>query len=140
MRDKQAAGTVCLPSLRVLTLRVAVSLLLAVVFDTAWMSLFIPLYRPSGPIVRALLWIAGPPVIAAGFALGLTLFRWNARPRWAEYLRCYVWPLVGCSAGAAITFPIGPMLIGFGMFALGTLAATIYEARLIFRGDGHRST
>jgi hypothetical protein len=131
--DEREAGRVNPATLRVLTLRIAVSLLLAAVFQAAWTSLFILLYRSSGSIVRAFLWIAGPPVIAAGFALGLTLFRWKAQPRWAEYLRCYVWPLAGSATGAVAGSPIGPMFAGFGMFALGTLAVTIYEVRLVLR-------
>ncbi len=127
-------------SLRTLALRVAVSLLLAGVFYLAWMSVFILTYHSAGPGVRAFLWIAGPPVVAAGFALGLMLFRWKARRRRIEFLRCYIWPLVGCAIGTAVVFPFGPMLIVFGIFILGTLAVTIYEGRLMIRSDpGTRS-
>jgi uncharacterized membrane protein len=111
-------------------LRVAVSLLSAGVFHTAWMAVFIAMHRSAGPVTRTLLWLGAPVVTGAGFAFGLTLFRWRLRPRGSQFLRNYAWPLLGCAVGAAVVFPFGPMLIVFGMFAVGTLAVIIGEAWL----------
>jgi len=41
------------------------------------------------------------------------------------------------AVGAAAVFPFGPMLIVFGMFAVGTLAVTIREGWLFAGGYGH---
>lgn len=120
-------------SLWYLSLRVAVSPPWAAVFYTAWMGAFITWSPSAGPITRALLWLAAPVVTAAGFALGLTLFRWRVRPRGVQFLRSYAFPLLGCAVGAAVVYPFGPMLVVFGMFVVGTLAVTIREAWLVGR-------
>lgn len=124
-------------SLWYLSLRVALSLLWACVFYTAWMGAFIAWSRSVGLVTRALLWVAAPLLTAAGFAFGLTLSRWRVRPLGAQFTRNYAWPLLGCAVGAAVVYPFGPMLIVFGMFAAGTMAVAIREAWLLRPGRNH---
>ncbi|NQT15123.1 MAG: hypothetical protein HQ582_20365, partial [Planctomycetes bacterium] len=46
-------------------------------------------------------------------------------------LRLWLWPLIGCSVGAAVVFWFGPMLIVFGMFVVGTVSVALREVLLL---------
>ena len=50
--------------------------------------------------------------------------------RKTDFLRILVWPLVGCSLGAAAVFWFVPMLIGFGMCIGGTASVVLREVKL----------
>jgi len=108
-------------------LTVALSVVSAGVFYTAWMAAFIILAQVQSPVLRVGLWLAAPPVTAAGFAVGLSAGRLNHKVRSVAFLRAFAWPLAGCAIGAALVFPFGPMLIVFGMFLMGTFAVVIRE-------------
>ena len=66
-------------------------------------------------------------LLAAGFAAGITVAERLAKKDRTRFICIYVWPLVGCSIGAAVVYPFGPMLIVFGMFAAGTVSLAIRE-------------
>ncbi len=48
-----------------------------------------------------------------------------------HFLETYKWCLAGCVIGAGIVWVFGPMLIVFGMFAIGTLSVVLHEAARI---------
>jgi hypothetical protein len=76
---------------------------------------------------RGLLWIVAPVITALGFFAGAALFnRFRRLPR-LPLSRLYFYPLLGCSIGAAVVFPFGPMLIVLGMCLLGSLSMLLFE-------------
>jgi hypothetical protein len=50
-----------------------------------------------------------------------------------------IWPLIGCSLGAAAVFWFGPMLIVFGMFVAGTASVVVREVLLQLAHRAHGS-
>lgn len=108
-------------------LRVVCSVLCAGGTYFVWMATFIFLRDAGGQAVRALLWLVAPVVTALGFAVGAALHERLAEGRSDSFARVYLWPLVGCSVGAAAVFPFGPMLIVFGMFLMGTASMILRE-------------
>lgn len=115
-------------------LKVACSTLCAGITYFAWMAAFLVFGQTGGQTTRALLWITGPIVTALGFASGAALHERLSGRRCGSFLWIYLWPLVGCSAGAAAVFPFGPMLIVFAMFSVG---ATSMVLREVVRGERH---
>ena len=109
------------------TLRVACSVLCAGATYFVWMAAFISLKDTGGQVITALLWVAAPVATALGFAVGAALHERLTEGRHDRFRRVYLWPLVGCSIGAAVVFPFGPMLIVFGMFLMGTASMILRE-------------
>jgi hypothetical protein len=68
---------------------------------------------------------------AAGFALGVTIVERLTRTSRTRFLRIFVWPLIGCALGAGAVYWFGPMLIVFGMFAVGAASIVLREVILI---------
>lgn len=107
--------------------RVAVSMASAALFYLCWMAVFIVLPTEVSPLLRGFLWVAAPIVTALGFLTGAALFsHFRHSPR-LTLGRLYLYPLVGCSIGAAAVFPFGPMLIVFGMCLAGSISMVIHE-------------
>lgn len=107
--------------------RFVVSVLSGAAFYVAWMALFLLCSAHCSPLVRGLLWILAPVLTGLGFLAGAALF---SRVRCLPHLRLgrlYLYPLIGCSIGAAVVFPFGPMLIVFGMCLLGSLSMLVFE-------------
>lgn len=98
-----------------------------------WMAAFIFLKDTGGQVVRVLLWLVAPVVTALGFAVGATLHERLTEGRRDSFARLYLWPVVGCSVGAVVVFPFGPMLVVFGMFLMGTASMILRE--LVCRKD-----
>lgn len=73
-------------------------------------------------------WLQAPLVTAAGFAAGLALGNHVTGYRKDSFWRLYLWTLIGCSLGAAVVYPFGPMLIVFGMLAAGVASVVLHEA------------
>jgi hypothetical protein len=117
-------------------IRVACSLLVAVVFYTGWMAVFIVVGKTAGASFKAALWLSGPVVTAAGFAFGMTIGECLTSVKRPPLLQTCLWPLVGCGVGAGAVFSFGPMLIVFGMFFLGTASVVLREA---LRGSARSS-
>ncbi len=107
--------------------RVAVSALFAGLFYFAWLAAFLAAFQQSGVAVKAVLWLIAPVFTAAGFAAGLaSAMRLTKAPR-EGFLGTFLWPLVGCTLGAAVAVWFGPMLIVFGMFLGGTGSVALRE-------------
>ena len=66
-------------------------------------------------------------VTGLGFSAGAALFSRFRRVPHPPHQCVYLYPLTGCSIGAAVVFPFGPMLIVFGMCLLGSLSMLLFE-------------
>lgn len=109
------------------SVRVALSLLCAGFSHAGWLVVFLLTIEVDHALVQALRWLLAPVVTATGFATGIVISeRFTRAPR-TRFLRVLLWPLVGCALGAGAAYRVGPMLIGFGMFAAGTASVVIRE-------------
>ena len=108
-------------------LRVACSVLCGGVTYFVWMATFLFVKDTGGQAVRVLLWLAAPAATALGFAVGAALHERLTEGRRDSFPRVYLWSFVGCSVGAVVVFPFGPMLIVFGMFLMGTASMILRE-------------
>ena len=113
--------------LRVSVPRFVVSVLFGAAFYVAWMALFLVCHPNCSALFRGLLWILAPIITGLGFFAGAALFIRFRRLPHPPLLRLYLYPLIGCSIGAAVVFPFGPMLIVFGMCLLGSLSILLLE-------------
>jgi hypothetical protein len=116
--------------LREILARIACSLLCAGLVYAVWLALFLLIISRASPLVEAILKLLTPVTTAAGFALGIALFERIAGQRRTAFLRILIWPLVGCAVGAGAVYWFGPMLIVFGMFAVGTASIALREVYL----------
>lgn len=107
--------------------RFVVSVLFGAVFYVAWMALFLVCSAYRSPLLRGLLWILAPIITGLGFFVGAALFNRFRRLPHPPLLRLYLYPLIGCSIGAAVVFPFGPMLIVFGICLFGSLSMLLFE-------------
>jgi hypothetical protein len=113
--------------LRVSVPRFVVSVLFGAAFYVAWMALFLVCSPYCSPLSRGFLWILAPIITGLGFFAGEALFSRIRRLPHPPLIRLYLYPLTGCSIGAAVVFPFGPMLIVFGMCLLGSLSMLLFE-------------
>ena len=112
-----------------LFVRIIISVISAGIFYAGWLAVAIPVLK-SGPLfAKALCWLLAPVVTAAGFASGIVIFELLPGTRKSKPRDIVLWPLAGCTIGAAVVFFFGPMLIVFAMFALG--AAGILTKEII---------
>jgi hypothetical protein len=112
--------------------RITVSLLCAIVFYIVWMVAFLLTTSLDSPAAETVLWLLAPVITAAGFATGIAIRQRLARKKQPQFLRIFLWPLIGCAIGAAIVYPLGPMLIVFGMLAAGTASIALREVAGFF--------
>lgn len=113
--------------LRVSVPRFVTSVLFGTAFYLGWMALFLVCSPQRSPLFRGLLWILAPILTSLGFFAGAALFIRLRRLPHPPLRRLYLYPLTGCSIGAAVVFPFGPMLIVFGMCLLGSLSIALFE-------------
>jgi|SRR4030042_2026550 hypothetical protein len=113
--------------LRVSVPRFVVSVIFGAAFYVAWMALFLICHTYLSSFFRGFLWILAPIVTGLGFFAGAALFSRIRRLSQPPFRRLCLYPLLGCSIGAAIVFPFGPMLIVFGMCLLGSLSMLLFE-------------
>jgi len=114
--------------------RIAFSLLCASIFYLAWMAAFLLLTRADSQVVETILWLLAPVITAAGFATGAAIMERRVRRTRVPFLRIYIWPLLGCAAGAGAVYWFGPMLIVFAMLVAGTASIALREAIGFLRG------
>ena len=122
-----------------LFVRIIISVIFAGIFYTGWMAIAIPVLKSSHSFARAICWLSAPVVTASGFASGIAIFELLPGTRKSKPRDIILWPLAGCSIGAAVVFYFGPMLIVFAMFALGTagiLAKEIVSIKNLARMAG----
>lgn len=128
-------GTIDLRSLQGALARIACSLLCAGIFYFAWMAAFLLATRLRSPTMETILWLLAPVITAAGFALGIVIPERITRDGKSDFLRIFIWPLIGCAIGAAVVYWFGPMLIVFGMLVVGTGSIVLREVLLSTRGN-----
>ncbi len=116
--------------------RIAFSLLGACVFYLAWMAVFLFATSVDSTVVETVLWLLAPVVTAAGFATGTAIMERRAGQAKSSFLHIYLWPLIGCAAGAGAVYWFGPMLIVFAMLAAGTASIALREAVGFLKGGG----
>lgn len=112
-----------------LLVRVIISVAFAGIFYAGWMAVAI-LVLKSGPLsAKVLCWMSAPLVTGGGFASGLAIFELLPGTRKSKFYDIVLWPLAGCTIGAIVVVFFGPMLIVFGMFAVG--AASILAKEIV---------
>ena len=72
---------------------------------------------------------SAPVVTALSDAAGLWMGERLLTSRNTDFLRIFVWPLVGCSLGATALSRVGPMRVGIGMFVGGTASIVLRELK-----------
>lgn len=73
--------------------------------------------------------ILAPVITSLGFAVGLVIAGLLTGRR-GGFGGAWLWALAGCAVGAIVAYQFGPMLIVFGMFAVGTAAVAAREITL----------
>lgn len=116
-----------LKRLRRTVTRVFCSLFCAGVFYSVWLASFLASVGPGNTTAPAALWLSAPVVTAAGFAAGIALHERLTEQSRDPFLSIFLWPMIGCAAGAGAVFWFGPMLIVLGMFGAGTAAIVLRE-------------
>ncbi len=85
--------------------------------------------RPPAPPSFAVT-LTAPVVTATGFGLGMFITERLTQRRSGEVRGAFLWSLGGGTIGTLVMFPFGGMLVGFGLFSLGTAALLIREILL----------
>ena len=116
----------------------AISVVGAGLFYICWLAVFIPAFKTGIVGLQIVGWLSAPLVTGLGFATGLWIGERVLRTRASGFLHVLVWPLVGCSIGAAAVFAFGPMLIVFGMFAAGAASVVFREGLLMCWGGARK--
>jgi hypothetical protein len=110
--------------------RVLGSVMGAIVMYALWlMAVLARMPRPPVPPSFALT-LTAPVVTAVGFALGMLVVERFTQRRQSALRATFLWTLTGCAVGTLAMFPFGGMLVGFGMFGLGTAALIVREVFL----------
>ncbi|MGD9404172.1 MAG: hypothetical protein PVH95_03390 [Anaerolineae bacterium] len=115
-------------------LRIAFSLVCAIVFYIAWMAAFILAARLDSPVLETILWLLAPVITAAGFATGIAVRERLAGTKRSCFLHIFLWPLIGCAVGAGLVYSLGPMLMVSAIFFTGTASMALREVVGCFRG------
>ena len=107
--------------------KIIASVIVAGVFYSVWLGVFILTTNVDNPLWEAIKWLAAPVITAAGFATGILVFGRLIRTSKTNFRQSFVWALVGCAIGAGAVYWFGPMLIVFGMFIAGTASIILHE-------------
>ena len=83
--------------------------------------------------MKILGWLSAPVITGLGYATGLSMGERWLTTRKTDFLRVFVWPLVGCTLGAVALCWIGPMWIGIGTFVGGAASVVLREGLLLSR-------
>ena len=110
---------------------VAVSILGAAIFHVGWLAAFIPAAKSGVIALKIVGWLSAPVVTAVGYAAGLWMGERLLTTRTTDFLRILVWPLVGCSLGAAAWCWVGPMFVGIGTVVGGAAGVVLWEVKLM---------
>ncbi len=110
--------------------RVLGSLTGGIIMFAVWLTAVLArMPRPPVPPSFAVT-LTAPIVTAVGFALGMLVAERLTQRRQGGVRGAFLWPLAGCTVGTLVMFPLGGMLVGFGLFGLGTAALLIREVLL----------
>jgi len=111
---------------------IGLSMVGGVVFYLLWMLIAIPISQFENIVLTTILWLLAPLLTALGFASGAYVAERKFFEDGNDFKRIFVWSLVGCTIGAITTYIFGPMLIVFGMLALGAASMTLREIFRVF--------
>jgi len=114
--------------------KIAASVLSAGAFYALWLSAILLTAELDHSFVESIAWISAPLVTATGFTFGVMAYERLTGTGTARFLPVFAWPLAGCVAGALAVYWYGPMLIVFGMFAVGTASIALREIMLYKQG------
>jgi len=117
--------------LRGAAIRVAASVVGGGVFYTIWLVAFLSIYSINKDVLNTPLWLLAPIVTSAGFTSGIILAGKFTGVEGLNFWHVYLWPLIGCAAGAVIFHGFGAMPFVIGMLATGTGSVVAREAFLI---------
>src|SRR5512136_1747913 len=107
--------------------RVLGSLMGGIIMFGVWLTAVLArMPRPPVPPSFAVT-LTAPVVTAVGFGQGMLVAERLTQRRQGGVPGAFLWSLVGGTVGTLVMFPFGGMLIGFGMFGLGTAALLIRE-------------
>lgn len=122
-----------LKSLAGIFVRVVLSIIFSGIFYFGWLTFALPVLKSesASPLLVNIAWIAAPVTMALGFTVGVFIFERFPGTRKSKFIDIFRWSFIGCAIGAGVVALFGPMLIIFGMFALGTAAVAIREIRII---------
>lgn len=108
--------------------RVVLSVFFAGIFYIGWMAVAIPVLKSDLDMpIRIVFWMLAPIVTGFGFAAGHKTSELFVTAEKSHFGKLCMWYIAGCAFGGGIVFPFGPMLIVFGMFAVGTLSVIVHE-------------
>jgi hypothetical protein len=107
--------------------RVLGSLLGGIIMFAVWLiAVLARMPRPPVPPSFAVS-LTAPVVTAVGFGLGMLVAERLTQRRQGAFRGAFLWSLAGGTVGTLAMFPFGGMLVGFGLFGLGTAALLIRE-------------
>lgn len=115
--------------------KLAVSVICVGVFYSAWLAVFLFIARSGNSVLEVIGWLSAPLVTALGFTIGVMIFEYLAKTRRVGLFYIFIWPAVGCVIGAGAVYWLGPMLIVFGMFIVGTASIVLRELFFAIEGD-----
>jgi len=110
---------------------VALSILVAGFFHIGWLAAFIPAAKSGVMALKIPGWMSAPVVTAVGYAVGLWMGERLLTQRETDFLRIFLWPLVGCTLGATALSWIGPMWVGIGTCVGGAASVVFRETKLL---------
>ena len=106
--------------------KVIVSNIFGVIFCVLWLVILFKVFQWGGEGLEPILWILAPVLTALGFTIGAALLERDAWKR-RQFLRLYIWPLIGCVVGTLAIYWFVPILIVVGMLVVGTLSIILRE-------------
>jgi hypothetical protein len=119
-------------------LRVAGAVMGGVVAFALWlMTVLVRMPRPPVPPSFAAT-LSAAAVAAVGFALGMRVAERLERRHAAPFWQTFGWAWASGTIGAAVMYPFGGMMAGFGLF--GAVIAALCLREVLRRDDGARRT
>jgi hypothetical protein len=116
----------------VVLFRLVGSLAGAVMMFALWLAAVLArMPRPPVPPSFAVT-LTAPVVAAVGFALGMSVVERLTRQRRGGIRGTFLWTWAAGTIGAAVMFPLGGMMAGFGLFGFGAAALLAREVSGVF--------
>ena len=107
--------------------RFVASVLGAVLFNFAWLILFISFGKSPGDMIRIVLWCLAPVIIASGYSYGIVVYDSMLFSNHGSILFIFSWVICGCVLGELISLSSGPMVIGLSIISFGGIAVLLRE-------------
>ena len=107
--------------------RFVASVLGAVLFNFAWLILFISFGKSPGDMIRIVLWCLAPVIIASGYSYGIVFYDSMIFSNHGSILFIFSWVISGCVLGEIVSLSSGPMVIGLSIISFGGIAVLLRE-------------